>query len=581
VLNYLRVRNFAIIDELEVELEPGLNVVTGETGAGKSIMISALSLVLGQKARPEVVRTGAEQAEVEALFDISDDPPARARAEAAGVLVVEGENELVLRRVILRSGRSRAYVNGKLASAAQLRELAAGLCDISSQHEHHTLVNPGSHLVFLDAFAELEPLREQVGTAHAAFVEARAALEAQDRDDQGRLEREELLRFQVQEIDALELNAGEEDALTVERDRQRHAERLASVTGSAEDALYASDNALCERISRISSELEAAAGLDRSLAPMAEQLGSAQAVLEDVARELGQYARGVTMDSERLSQIEERLDAISRLSLKYGQGSRSLNTQAIVEHRERAAAELEGLGRSEERLDALHAEVERTEATTTKLALQLSSARKKAAKKLAKAVSAQLSSLSMGDAMVTVQVAQPEGRESEPSVPIQDGKRKRSARLSPTGIDVVEFLIATNRGEEPQPLHRIASGGELSRAMLAVKRVLAGLGPGGLYVFDEVDAGVGGAVAEIIGRKIREVARHHQVICITHLPQIAVFADAHYSVAKAVAEGRTRSEIGRLSAGQQREEIARMLGGVAVTAKTRAAAKEMLSTARG
>ncbi|MGD8862818.1 MAG: DNA repair protein RecN [Myxococcales bacterium] len=566
MLTYLRVRNFAIIDELEVELEAGMNVVTGETGAGKSILMSALSLVLGARARPEVVRTGAERAEVEALFDIADDPEALARVEEAGASLEDADGELVLRRVIQRSGRSRAYVNGKLASAAQLGELARGLCDISSQHEHHTLVDPHSHLLFLDAFAELQPLRDEVRKSYDALSRARAALADQSRDVQGRVEREDLLRFQIQEIDALDVQEGEEETLTAERDRQRHAERLAAITGGAEDALYASDGALCDRLGRIGAELEQAAALDATLAPLCEQLGSAQAQLEDVARELGSYARDVSLDSERLAELDERLDAIKNLERKYGRG-----TAAILEHRTRAAEELEGLDRSDERLAELQAEAERAEKDAGAAARKLSAARKKAARKLAKAVSAELSSLSMGDAEITVEVAQPEGG--------QEGLTVDGARLSPTGIDRVEFLIATNRGEKPQPLRRIASGGELSRAMLAVKRVLAGLGPGGLYVFDEVDSGVGGAVAEIIGRKIKEVAAHHQVICITHLPQIAVFADAHYYVEKDVAAGRTRSEIRRLDDGQQREEIARMLGGVKVTDKTRAAAKEMLRIA--
>jgi DNA repair protein RecN (Recombination protein N) len=560
VLTCLRVRSFAIIDELEVELEPGMNVVTGETGAGKSILIDALSLVLGGRARPEVVRTGAEQAEVEAQFDVADDAAARTRVEATGVSV---EEELVLRRVVQRSGRSRAYVNGRLASAGQLAELAEGLADISSQHEHHTLVDSRSHLAFLDAFAELDPLRAQMREAYDALRRAKHALDQQSSAAQTRVEREDLLRFQLHEIDALALQPGEEAKLITERDRQRHAERLAQVTGSAEDALYASDEAMCARIARIASELEQAAALDPRLAPLKEQLAAAEAQLEEVARELGSYARGISLDRERLQELEDRLDAISRLKRKYG-GS----VEAVLEHRERAHEQLRDFETTEERAHELeHALTQATERAGL-LARKLSEARKKAAGKLALAVSKELSSLSMGDAKVAVEVAQPEGDVGELCI---DG-----ARFAPTGIDRVEFLIATNRGEDPQPLQKIASGGELSRAMLALKRVLAGLGPAGLYVFDEVDAGVGGAVAEVIGRKLKDVAKHHQVICITHLPQIAVFADAHYHVSKHVESGRTRSEIKRLRPEEQRDEIARMLGGIKITDKTRAAAREML-----
>ncbi len=563
MLTCLRVRSFAIIDELEVELESGMNVLTGETGAGKSILIDALQLVLGGRARPEVVRGGAEQAEVEALFDVADDPQARQRVAEAGV---EVEDELVLRRVVQRSGRSRAYVNGRLASAGQLATLAAGLCDISSQHEHHTLVDPRTHLSFLDAFAQLDPLRAQVREAYEALRDAQAALQQQREASSRRGEREDLLRFQLQEIDALAPRPGEDATLALERDRQRHAERLAQLTGGAEDALYASDEALCARVARIAHEVQQAAALDPTLGPLSEQLAAAGTQLEDVARELGSYARGISLDAERLQQLEDRLDGLSRLKRKHG-GS----LEAVLEHRERAAEQLAALDQGEERTHALEHALQQASDQAAALARKLSSARKKAATKLAAAVSRELGSLSMGDAKVAVEVAQPQGAAGELCV---DG-----ARLLASGIDRVEFLIATNRGEDPQPLHKIASGGELSRAMLALKRVLSGLGPVGLYVFDEVDAGVGGAVAEVIGRKLKDVAHHHQVICITHLPQIAVFADVHYHVSKSVGGGRTRSEIRRLHESEQRDEIARMLGGLKVTDKTRAAASEMLRSA--
>ena len=561
MLSVLRVRNFAIIDELEVELGPGMNVVTGETGAGKSILIDALSLVLGQRAHPEVVRTGEEQAEVEALFDVSDDPDARKRVQEAGV---EVEDELVLRRIVARGGRSRAYVNGRLASAAQLADLAAGLADISSQHEHHTLVDPRTHLGYLDAFAKLEPLRGELAAAHAQVLETTRALDAERGRGDDRVQREDLLRFQITEIDALGPEPGEDVSLAAERDKQRHAEKLAQITGGAEDALYASDDALCERLGRVCTELAHAAAIDTSLVPLAEQLQGCRSQLEDIARELGSYARGVHHDAERLRELEERLDALRKLIRKHG-GS----VEAVLEYRARAQAELDAIDRRDETLAALertHAQALEGAAT---LARKLSQNRKKAAGKLASAISKELASLSMGDARITVEVAQPQG--GDPSV---DG-----AQLTATGIDRVEFLIAPNRGEEPQPLRRIASGGELSRAMLALKRVLAGLGPAGLNVLDEVDAGVGGAIAEVIGRKLEEVAAHHQVICITHLPQIAVFAKTHFNVRKAVEGGRTRSVIEKLSATEREQEIARMLGGVKITEKTKAAAREMLKSA--
>ena len=567
MLTCLRVKDFAIIDELEIELEPGLNVVTGETGAGKSILVDALELVLGARGRPEVVRTGKELAEVEALIEIHGDGAVRARALAAGISGEELSDELVIRRVIKSSGRTRAYVNGRLATATQLAEMAAGLADISSQHEHHTLIDPSRHLDYLDAFGQLDTMRAAVSKAYAELRETADALTALGQRARDRGEREDLLRYQISEIDALAPVPGEDVALAAERERLRHAERLATAAGGAEDAISAQDGAVCEVLARVAGDVEDAARVDPRLEPLVAQLEGARAQLEDAARELGSYARQVTLDPDRLAEVEERLDAIRKLVRKYG-GS----VEAVLAHRERASVELAEMDRHEERL----AELDRAHAAALvrarEEAKQLSSRRHAIAKKLGSAISKELGSLGMGDAKVHVDVARVEGRDGELAV---DG-----ARLSPTGIDRVEFLIAPNRGEEARPLRKIASGGELSRSMLAIKRVLAGLRPAGLYVFDEVDAGVGGAVAAVIGRKLRDIARHHQVLCITHLPQIAAFADGHFKVAKEVERGRTKSTVRRLSPDERLEEIARMLGGLEITPTTRAAAAEMLTATR-
>jgi DNA repair protein RecN (Recombination protein N) len=564
MLTCLRVRHLAIIDQLEVELGPGLNVITGETGAGKSILIDALSLVLGERARPDLVRTGAKQAEVEALFDLGDDPEVLSRLEASGI---EPEPELVVRRVVSANGRTRAYLNGSMASAGQLSELVAGLVDISSQHEHHTLVDPGTHLGYLDAFGRLEPLRARVAQAHRALREADDALREAEAAAASRGEREDLLRFQIREIDELEPRAGEDVELAEERERLRHAERLATTAGGAEEALYAQDGAVCEVLGRIAGEVRDAANIDPTLAPVAEQIEVAMAQLEEAARDLGGYARDVTMDPERLAEVEDRIARLKRLVRKYGG-----DIDGILAHREAAAAELSSLDRAEERIAELSRARELALEEAAEAARALSARRKTIADQLAEGISRELASLGMGGARVAVHVEPLAERGGELTV---DG-----ARLSETGIDRVEFLIAPNRGEEPRPLRKVASGGELSRAMLAIKRVLAGVGRAGVYVFDEVDAGVGGAVAEVIGRKLAEVARHHQVICITHLAQIAVYADRHYRVAKAVEGDRTKSRIDLLDVRERLEEVARMVGGLTITDSHRRAAADMLEVAR-
>jgi DNA repair protein RecN (Recombination protein N) len=560
----LRVRNLAIIDELEVTLGPGLNVVTGETGAGKSILVDALNLVLGAKGKPEVVRTGEDSAEVEALFELPDDPSWKARLDEKGL---GDADEIIIRRVVQANGRSRAYINGRLASAAELVELAAGLCDISSQHEHHTLVDPQTHLAYLDAYGQLGAERAAMAAASDEAQAAHRALTELEERVRGRGEREDLLRFQIREIDELDPRPGESAALLAERERLRHAEKLARAAGGAEDALYAGDEALCEAIGRVAHEVRSAAAIDARLAASADQIEGALAQLEDAARELGRYARHVEIDPARLTEVEERIDRLKRLERKYGG-----DVEAVLAHRAQAAEELADLEHHEERVEALRAARDRALEEARGLALTLRKRRTEAASRLGALISEELATLGMGGARVEVAMAPLEGRGAELAV---DG-----ARLSPTGIDRAEFLIAPNRGEEARPLRKVASGGELSRSLLAIKRVLAGLGPAGLYVFDEVDTGVGGAVAEVIGQKLRDVARHSQVLCITHLPQIAVYGDRHFRVQKDVVDGRTRSAIEALSEVERLAEIARMLGGVKITAATRAAASEMMALAR-
>lgn len=563
MLTCLRVRSFAIIETLEVELEAGLNIVTGETGAGKSILVDALQLVLGARGRPEVVRTDAEAAEVEALFDLADQPSVLSGLRDQGV---ETDGELLIRRVVSANGRTRAYVNGRLVTLAQLKEVTKGLADISSQHEYHSLADARHHLTYLDAFANHASLLEDAGRVYATLVDKAARLEEVVTEERGKVDREDLLRFQVDEIDTIREVLDNEEDLLVERQRLRHAEKLGTAAGDAEAHLYSDDDSICGALSRIASSVEQASGFDPSLEPMARQIREALVQLEDAASELGSYARDLSFEPDRLAVIEEQLDRLSRLKRKYGDSAAE-----ILAYRDQAARELDSLERYEERLDRCQREYDEALEEAARAALALRSKRQTAATKLSKAISKELSSLGMGEAKVTVELAALEGGPRELQV--------QGARLSPTGIDHAELLIAPNRGEEAKPLRKIASGGELSRAMLAIKRVLAGLGPASLYVFDEVDAGVGGAVAEVIGRKIHEVAQHSQVLCITHLPQISAYADAHYRVHKEVVGERTKSDIRLLSQTERLEEIARMLGGLTVTDQARAAAQELIRSA--
>ena len=568
MLVQLAIRNVALIERLVLEPAPGFNAITGETGAGKSIILDALGLALGGRAAPEMLRTGEREAEVEALFEVAPAARIAARLEAAGIPC---SGEIVVRRTVQLDGergvRSRAFVNGRLSTAAQLAELATDLCDIASQHESVSLTDPSTHLSYLDAFGGLEGDRAVVADevdALAAIARELDAVRAAERD---RAEREDFLRFQLHEIEELDPKPNEEADLDTERARLRHAERLTDVTRRAAERLYEADPAICDELGRLAADLEGAAAVDPALAPIGSAIDAARAELSDAARALARYAEGIESNPARLAEVEERLFRLQKLLRKHGP-----TTEELAQTRARLSAELAGLGSAGERAAALEERRAAAFARVSQLVRALSRKRREAAEELADAIGRELAQLGMGRARVVVDVTPAPAREKEqgPDLAV-DG-----ARLGRTGIDRVEFLIAPNRGEDPRPLRKIASGGELSRALLAVKRVLAEEGPAGTYVFDEVDAGVGGAIAEVIGRSIADVARHRQVICITHLPQIAALADAQFVVGKSEARGRTVTNVRRLSDDERELEIARMIGGVKVGQAARRAAAEML-----
>ncbi len=450
---------------------------------------------------------------------------------------------------------------------------------MSSQHEHHSLTDPARHLGYLDAYGRLEGERAKMKTAFAALDAAARALDEARASARGREDREDVLRFQLKEIEALGPEPGELAKLTGERDRLKHAERLLEAARGAEEAIYSRDQSVVDELAQRGRALGDAAAIDARLRGPFDRIEAARAELEEAARDLGHYARGISSDPERLHEVDERLHRLQRLVRKHAAEAPAGESDAvlgILAFRARAQAELDALGHAEERIEALEASYGAALGEATRLARGLSKARKKAADELGRAITAELGSLGMGGAEVRVDMAALEAR-SERTV---DG-----AGLSATGMDRCELLIAPNVGEDARPLRRIASGGELSRALLAIKRVLAGLREAegrasGLYVFDEVDTGVGGAVAEVIGQKLKDVARHHQVLVITHLAPIAVYADRHFQVKKRVEDGRTHSTIEALGAADRLEEVARMLGGISITKKTRDAARELLKNAQ-
>jgi DNA repair protein RecN (Recombination protein N) len=555
LLSLLRISGFALIDELELALGPGLTAITGETGAGKSILVEALGLLRGGRAGVDAIRAGRDEARVEALLELPAGAPVRARLAEEG-REVDADEGLVVRRVISRAGRGRVHLGGSLATAGDLGATVAGLIDIASQHDQQSLTDPGSQLAILDAFAEDQALRAEMASAHGALAAATAALEAFAADARTRAEREDLLRFQLSELEAARPVAGEDDELRAERERLRGAERFFAATARGEEVLYAGDEAVGERIGGVARDLAPLAGLDPALAPLVERLEGALATVEDVARDLGRYARGIRSDPARLAEVEERLHLLQRLGRKHG-----TDVAGLVERREALARELRDVGSYDDGLAVRRQAAEQAEARARAAASALTAARRKAAAGLEKKVTATLRELGFASARLPVEIEQGD--------------------LGPTGADRVRFQFAPNPGEPPRPLAKIASGGELSRVMLAVKQALARNDEVQTYVFDEVDAGVGGAAAESIGRKLKKLAADRQVLVITHLPQVAAFADAHVRVTKTAERGQTRVAIETLSDEQRTAELARMLGGATPSARAAAHADEMLRRARG
>lgn len=576
MLTLLRIGGFAIVDQAEVRFGPGLNVLTGETGAGKSLLVNALHLVLGGRMSGDVLREGADEAVVEALFELPADHAVFERLEAAGVPrpapgSVEPA-ELLVRRVAPRGGRGRAFVNGVLCTVSMLEQALRGVVDVTGQHEHVSLLDAGTHLDLVDAFAGVDqpdggrpPLRDRY---RAAFAELAARVRERDalRLDAGeRARRADYLAFQLREFDAVDPKPAEDAALEAERRVLASAERLREAARSAEGLLLEEEGSAGERVGQALRALADAALLDGRLESPASLLRSAAAEIDEAGRQLSRYAEGLGGDPERLQAILERLDALRTLARKHG-GS----LEAAVEARGRMAAELAALQGGGERLEALAGEIEAAGREAAALARELTRARTDAADRFASAVATELAGLAMGRCRLEVAFSPPEGA-------IEAG----GVAMAVCGSERAELLIAPNPGEPPRPLARIASGGELSRVLLAVKRVLARRDPGSTYVFDEVDSGVGGAVAEAMGRTLAGVARGRQVICVTHLPQVAAFADRHLLVEKRVVEDRTRLVVLPLGEVERRGELARMLAGSTVTLSALEHAASLIDAARG
>jgi DNA repair protein RecN (Recombination protein N) len=557
MLQELRIKNFAIIDELNLSFSKGLNILSGETGAGKSIILNAVHLLLGDKATEEWIRSSEEEASVEALFDISGNLEVKERIkEKASHLQGAGEEDsLIIRRVISRSGRGKVFINGNLATLGVLSEVGEGLLSIYGQHEHQSLQRVETHIDILDEFGGLLGLREEFQKQYQEFVSLSEEVEKIRTEKERRAKERELMAFQSKEIGASGIQIGEEESLKEERTILTHAKKLMDFANASEETLYSEEGSTIEKIQRMLNQGREMAAIDPSLSQPLKALESALIQLEEIALALRDYSKRVEINPMRLEEIENRLEEIDRLKRKYG-----ATVEEVLSFKHKIDEGLKSFTSDEEKLSQLEGCLEPLRHTVSGLGKKLSNERKKVALELKKSVERELNSLGMKKTIFEIHID-----------PLP---------LSLKGVDRVEFLISPNVGEEVKPLAKIASGGELSRIMLAMKRILAKVGGRQVLIFDEVDSGIGGAMAEVVGKKLRELSRHHQVICVTHLPQIACFADQHHSVRKEVKSGRTITSVDRLEKETIIDEIARMLGGVKITEKTRAHAKEMIENAR-
>jgi DNA repair protein RecN (Recombination protein N) len=553
MLRHLRVTNFAILSDVAIELGEGMNVLTGETGAGKSLIVEAVNLLRGGRASADIPRAGTDEAVVEAIVAIPEDLAARVAVVVEGAGASAGDPEVVIRRVIQRGGRSRTYVNGALTTLARLAELGALLIDLSGQHQHQGLVDPGRHLEILDAFAGEPALGAAMAVAWAELRRCDEELAALGGDERAREARVDYLRYQLDELDGAGLVPGEDIAIDVERARLAAVDQLQAAARAAEDALYGGDDSARDRVAVAAREVERAARTDPALESVTRQLGEIETLIDDAADQLRGYADKLEGDPERLAWLDERLALIRRLMRKHSGSLDDVIAKAAELRGELAAL----IGRNT-RLAELAALRASAEAVAVAAAAALTRSRCRAARRLEKEVGAALAELGMGSARLSVIV--------EPRT------------LGPAGADRIELMLASNKGEDLRPLAKVASGGELSRIMLALKLALRRADEVATYVFDEVDAGIGGTAAQVVGSQIRAVADHRQVLCVTHLPQIAAYADHHFHVEKTEIAGRTETHVHRLGAAARKDELARMLGGHA-TSKAKAHAAELLAEA--
>ncbi|MEI8172917.1 MAG: DNA repair protein RecN [Deltaproteobacteria bacterium] len=559
MLTELNITNFAIIDELKVSFSGGLNVITGETGAGKSIIIGAVSLLLGDRASSDMIRSFEDSALVEALFDIGEKEELREKLQRMGF---PGGDELVLKRIVSRTGKNRVFINGQLANLSMLAAVSESLINICGQHEHQVILNAENHIDILDEFGGLFSLRSEYTEGYNAYQSLNERIRNLVSLQKTRGEKEDFLRFQLREIDDAGIGTGEDADLLEEKKVSTHVRKLMDHAGKAHDVLYSRSGSILEDIRGVIAHIREIKKIDQRLGLSEQELDAMYYQLEEAALVLRDYEKSLSYDPARLEAIDDRLELLGRLKRKY-----DATLEGILKKRDDIAEELKTIDFVDEEIEQISEAIKLHRLKLLENAHLLSRKRRETASVLRNAIEDEVHTLRMEKATFEVVFKSP----------VDDGE---DVSFNSKGIDEVEFYLSTNVGESLKQLSRIASGGELSRIILALKKVLAKTGSVGTIIFDEVDSGIGGATAEDVGRKLKDVSEHHQILCITHLPQIACFGSRHYRVVKTVSGERTVASVEALSENDRLDEITRMLGGAELTKKTREHAREMLELSR-
>lgn len=564
MLRLLSISNIAVISRVQLEFGEGLNLLTGETGSGKSIIVDALELLFGARASQDIVRSGESCAYIEALFDPGFNPALQKLLASAGV---EFEDEIIIRREIPVNGRSRIFINDRLSTASVLRSIRPFLLDIHGQGEQQTLLDRDAHLDLLDTYAGLNDLREEISFSYKRWKAVRDELNSLQQDESERLKLLDMLEFQKSEIERAKPFVGEDAQLYEERNILVNAERIADLASESYAILYEQEASLLALLAQVRRRVEELSGLVSGFNSYIERLDSMKYDLEDIAFSLRDYLEGMDFSQQRLREVEERIFELDKLKKKYGP-----TLKDVLEHYSKLQSRLDSLNFHEEKEKQLQEELERAKGEYLSLAKRLREERQRAALKFEGLVVRELAQVAMEKARFNVKFDSTVGDEDE-----------RIDGFTEKGIDRLEFLISANAGEELRPLSRVASGGELSRLMLVLKTIATPARFPRTLIFDEIDSGIGGRVAEAVGLRLKKLAASNQVLCVTHQAQIARFADVHLSVAKIETNGRTETVVMKLDEDGRVEELARMLAGSSVTTTTLKQAKELLaaSTVKG